>query len=265
VKNIDLEEVLTSNIKPAFLYELVVLLRKKNQVHDAFKALLVLENTQSAFRYKYHNQIEHQKAILFSHDKVKDWDKAIDILRKLYAGSKYHFENPEILTLMASNYKRKLLDNNEGKRRDKDSLDINDFLAPISIYRESYSNRTVDRYYDAINLAYLRKMLHYLEEGEEDILAYLKKLHTEAFKDVKINDEDWWEVATNVEFYALCGQPAIAISKLNDYLEFAKDIQPFELETTLRQLKIYLHFANEDESVRELYNALSENWKAIQQ
>ena len=154
-----------------FMLALTVLLRDKGQIEDALKVLEILLDSDTLYKMKHYNKIQHLKAILLSSDKIGDWNGAIEILNLLYFSAKYHLENPEILTLLASNYKRKALYDEKASLYPRNSSDINmDLLGRALVsYQESYSLKEQNKYYDAINIAYLKAILSELEEDIEEI------------------------------------------------------------------------------------------------
>jgi hypothetical protein len=54
-----------------------------------------------------------------------------------------------------------------------------------------------------------------------------------------------------------------AIAKLNEYLDFNTDLNRFDIETTIRQLELYVHFTD-DKKVKTFLNEIQENWEGVQ-
>jgi len=251
-----------------FMLALTELLRNKGQIEDALNTLEILLVSDTLYKVRHYNKIQHLKAILLSSDNIGDWNGAIEILNLLYFSAKYHLENPEILTLLASNYKRKALYDEKGGLYPRDSLDINmDLLGRALVsYQESYRLKEQDKYYDAINIAYLKAILSALEEDKEEIderseiMALHKELHNNGWK---INNDNWWEVSVEIEFFVLEGNVDYAIAKLNEYLDFNTDLNRFDIETTIRQLELYVHFTD-DKKVKTFLNEIQENWEGVQ-
>ena len=152
-----------------FMLALIELFRDKGQIEDALKVLEILLASDTLYKVRHYNKIQHLKAILLSSDKIGDWGGAIEILNLLYFSAKYHLENPEILTLLASNYKRKALYDKKGSLYPRGSSDINMNLLGRALvsYQESYSLKEQDKYYDAVNIAYLKAILSALEEDKK--------------------------------------------------------------------------------------------------
>jgi len=260
--NIDFEEL--NNKSLLFAFELIPLLIANNQVKDALKIIEYLQNYDSTFKLYYYNQLEHYKAIIYSHESIREWDEAIKVLRFLYSVSNYHLQNHEIITLMASNYKRKALtlttDNSWGKRED---IDIDLISNAIVLYNEAYHYKTNDKkYYDAINLAYLYKLLDVLDsEGTE--MQPIENLYKELTLKWIYNRNSWWEVSTIAEFFMLQGDIQQAIFEIEQYLE-QNEVKTFDIEATLRQIEMYLHFCD-DENAQKFYDFLKESWKFVKQ
>lgn len=239
---------------PDFMFALAYALKDNNQIHDALRIIDVLLQSDRVYKYKYHNQILHLKAILLSHDDMKKWDEAIDILRLLYGACAYHTKEPEIITLTASNYKRKALYNSEGGFRSSEEVDRELIGQSIALYREAYGLKdTSEKYYDAINIASLTMILSVLEETDiSEVKKECENLYSRLQRDGwKVDSENWWEVATQMEFLVLLGQLDEAKYLLDEYLEFGNIPKKFDTETVVRQFKLYAHFVKD--SVAQAY------------
>lgn len=252
---------------PDFMLALAGLLKDKSQILEALKVLEVLLSSDTLYKAKHYNEIQHLQAILLSSNKIGDWNGAIEILNLLYFSAKYHLENPEILTLLASNYKRKALYGEEGSLYPLDSSAINmDLLGRALVsYQESYNLREQDKYYDAINIAYLKGILSALEEDKEELgfRGEIKDFHQELRKNGwKVNNDNWWETSIEIEFLVLEGNVSSARAKLNEYLDLNKDLNTFDIETTIRQIELYVHFTD-DKKAETFLNEIQESWKEI--
>jgi len=254
---------------PSFMLALAELLKNNNQIEDALRVVETLLLSNTLYKAKHYNEIQHLKAILLSSDKIRDWDSAINILNLLYFSARYHLEDPEILTLIASNYKRKALYNERGKLNPSDSQYVDmDLLGKALVsYKEAYKLKEKEKYYDAINIAYLIGILNALEENEEEqdfkteVKALREVLHENGWR---VNEDNWWEVATEIEFLVLMGRVNDAMNKLNEYLTWnEKELKKFDIETTIRQMELYVHFTD-DEHVKEFLSEIKENWEAMQ-
>jgi len=254
----------------SFMLALVLVLKDNYQIEDALRVIEILLRSNTLFKAKNYNRIQHLKAILLSSDKIQDWDKALDILNILYFSAKYHLDDPEIVTLIASNYKRKALFNKNGQLNppDRQYVDMYFLGKALASYRESYKLKKKDKYYDAINIAYLLGILNALEEQndeEQDFKAEVKALYQELYDNGwRVNEDNWWEVTTDVEFLVLMGKEKKALSKFEEYLTWnEKTIKRFDMETTIRQIKLYVHFTD-DAHAKAFLNTIEENWEAIQ-
>lgn len=248
-----------------FSFELIPLLIENNQIEDALKIIDFLQNSNSTFVLYYYNQIEYYKAIIYSHSKVRKWDKAIEILRFLYSVSNYHLQKPEIITLMASNYKRKALTiDTDYAWCNKEDVDLDLISNAIVLYNEAYKYKTYDqKYYDAINLAYLYKILDSFDGITEIKNNYsIENLYNDLTLKWKYNRNDWWEVSTKAEFLTLLGNTEEAIFEIEHYLEQNK-VKEFDIETTLRQISMCIHFSN-DYCVQQFHTFLQELWENMQ-
>jgi len=239
-----------------FIYRLAHLLKDNEQVSDALYVLEVLERKIEPFIFYYRKEIQHLKAILLSHKDIQRWNDAIIQLRYLYADG-YHFKNPEILTLLASNYKRKALYHPNGTLNYKEQVDINLLQQANDLYEDAYELSEEDKYYPAINRAYLMLIIDAIEGNRErtKIEQEIGRIYTELVKNgFPSNSKDWWQITTQVEFLVLMKRDGEALDILENY---QGSITKFDIETTIRQLEIYSHFTNE-EIGRDLIGFLQE-------
>ena len=230
---------------PDFMFALAEHLKAKGQAKDALHVLDVLQASTHSFKYLHRKEILHLQAILLSEKTVQKWDEAIELLRYLYADS-YHLEVPEVVTLSASNHKRKALYHPNGVLNHVDYVDLDALGAALSLYYEAYALKTdEEKYYDAINIAYIERILDVLEsEGADDSTdATIKRLFNESYSSKKTDMSDWWEVTTQIEFYILLGDDTSAVEL---YETYEGTPTRFELSTTIRQLEIYTHFVDDD-------------------
>jgi len=262
-KNIEIDFEQLKDNSLLFSFELIPLLIANNQIEDALKVIDYLQNFDSTFKLYYYNQLEHYKAIIYSHATVRKWGKAIEILRFLYSISNYHLQNHEIITLMASNYKRKALTfDMDYSWCKKEDVDLDLISNAIVLYNEAYSYKTNDKkYYDAINLAYLYKLLDTFDNEDKEDSNSIENLYKELTLKWTYNRNSWWEVSTNAEFLMLQGNINQAIFEIENYLE-QNEAKAFDIETTLRQVEMYLHFCD-DKNAQKFYDFLEESWKFI--
>ncbi len=261
--SLELSSIELENKSPIFLFELSKLFKDKNKIAEALEIIGILQSGNSTFRYTFHNEIEHFKAVLLSHDQMQRWDEAIDILRLLYSASRYHFVEPEIITLMASNYKRKALSKSNGDGwRDSDDVDVDLLATAFSLYGDAYKLKSKEsRYYDAVNMTYLINIINTIEPSEDESLT-ASNLHSELTTEWRVDDESWWEVSSDAEMLMMSGKVDVSISKLNDFFEFNQDIDNFEIETTLRQLEMYLHCVD-DANAKTFTKHLRKSWSYL--
>ena len=252
-----------------FLFELAKLLKDRNQAMEAFTPLSIIEKRKDAFYYHFYPQISHLKAILCSHEKIGKWDEAIDELYFLYKVVGYHRNEPEILTLLASNLKRKAIFADSAKPLPKESVDKEMLEKALDLYKEAYAQS--ESWYDKLNEYYLTRILESIEKDDvEEDLEYVSisrpKDQDLTMEQKKNSDRNWWETVGELEFMMLTRKedsrgridPAkfywLAESSLEMYLE-KNEISPFELSTTQRQLEIYRHYVD-DEFAKKLLEIL---------
>ena len=261
----DLEdEVDLTEKTPEYLFAYAQKLKKDKKIAEALDVLEKIEEHDSSYKFTHYNQIEHLKAILFSHDKLKDWDRATTILKRLYSSAKYHLEEPEIITLIASNYKRKALyDKDKKTLLPINKVDMDLLVNAITLYQEAYALKdSNEKYYDAVNDAYLHNIIDAIEP-EESSLKEIEELYAKLSRVWKIDKESWWHVSSNAEFLMLLGKIDLAILEINDFLELhIKKIDSFEMDATLRQLEIYIHFTQDKNAIKYAKN-LKESWNFL--
>lgn len=228
----------------SFIFSLATLLKNHEQVTDALYVLDSLEKKVEPFVFYHRKKIQHLKAILLSHRSIQKWDEAIVVLRYLYADG-YHFEKPEILTLLASNYKRKALYHPNGTLNYKEQVNIDLLQQANDLYEDAYDISKEDRYYHAINRAYMLLIIDAIE-GNKEKKKYQREIST-LYNELLVNGfpsnkKDWWQVSTQIEFLLLMQKENEAFDTWESY---EGTPQIFEVETTIRQLEIYTHFTEE--------------------
>jgi len=243
-----------------FMFALAKRLTDKNNIQEALSVLEWINNRDDSFKYTSGNKLKHQKAILLSHNSIKDWDGAIDILRSLYHSCNYHLEEPEILTLLASNYKRKALDGS----KNKDEVDMNLLTSALCLYEDSYNLKPNNKkHYDAINMAYLYNIVDAIESEYAD-KTEIEILYKKLSEIWEVDTTQWWDVCTNAEFLMLLGEVDLAIEKMDEFFKFyGKTINPFAIEDVLfRQLRLYIKFTD-DEGAKRFLGYLVGEWKKL--
>jgi hypothetical protein len=78
----------------------------------------------------------------------------------------------------------------------------------------------------------------------------------------RVKNSKWWEIISNAEFLMLLGKTDIAILKVNEFLEFEEITSTFDMTTTLRQLKLYIHFT-QDRNAIKFYEYLKTSWEIL--
>jgi len=232
-------------------------LKKKENIHDALKVIEKLLKYKSYYVYNRYNEILLFKAVLLSHNKVRQFDEAIDILKLLYSAMKYHLENPEVLTLLGSNYKRKAFYDEEGNLRTKDDIDMGYIRLSLQNYEQALKIRSVERYYDAINIAYLKKILFNIDKNEVEELRKAEANWTP-------NETNWWEMATHAEFFMLSGDFKNAKLIITTFLE-KETTDPCDISSTLRQIQLYQQAAPEDKIAQKFHAYIVECLTHIKQ
>jgi len=259
----EVEKLLSRGMEQAsssFMFALAKRLKAENRINEALMVLLWIDEQESIFRYQYENQLRHFKAVLLSHDSIQDWDGAIHILRSLYYSRHYHLESPEILTLLASNYKRKALY--------RSPIDKELLTSALCLYEEAYQLKPDnEKYYDAINLAYLYNITDAIEvehANKEEIEALYRKLSAVW----RIDRSNWWEVSSQAEFLMLLGKTEMAILMMDDFMESHQAdpktyrLEPFGIDALFRQLRLYIQLTD-DHHAKQFLEHLEESWAIV--
>jgi tetratricopeptide (TPR) repeat protein len=255
----EIDSLLKSRLKEesvVFMFEFAQKLKNEKRISEALEVLNWIDDRNSTFKYTHENRLRHFKAILLSHNSIRDYDGAIHILRSLYHGSHYHLQEPEILTLLASNYKRKALNINS-----KDKIDMELITSALCLYEDAYRLKPDNaKYYDAINLAYLYNIVDTIEI-EYANKQEIESLYKELLRIWRIDKTNWWEVCSEAEMLMLLGRVDLAILKIGDFLENYQ-VKPFEIDATTRQIKFYIYFTG-DKNAQRFLDYLEESFRYI--
>jgi hypothetical protein len=148
----------------------------------------------------------------------------------------------------------------------KEEIDMDFLTSALCLYEDAMRLKPDNqKFYDAINLAYLYKIVdsiefEYADKLELNILAKI-------VSDIK-NREDWWEVSSKAEFLMLFGKMDDALFFINNFLEShvlnpsLYKVDDFKMSVLFRQLKLYIQFTDDIDAKRFL-GEIEESWKAI--
>lgn len=201
----------------------------------------------------------HLKAILLSTNDLKRWDEAIAILSRLYYSCDYHVKEPEVITLLASNFKRKAMFDERGELRDRYDEEV--LKKAIDIYHDAYVFIDRDRWYNAINLAYLLLLQAKNHEEFEKAQEEIKKMYRETGVCLNIDnskelgENDVWRCIACVEFSLLMGD----LFDAERYWKRCPSALSADQRAVLkRQMELFLHFFDENISpkAKELKNGI---------
>ena len=238
------------NKNVSFMFDVAKKLKSLKRIKEALDVLDWMNEKESMFNYKHEDEINHFKAILLSDNSMNDFDGAIRILRSLYYSRAYHLKEVEVLTLLASNYKRKALQN-------RDEIDMDLISSALSLYDDAYAlNPDNAKYYEAINMAYLYNIVDSIETEYADTRE-IKAVYEELQKIWRIDENSWWEVCSNAEFLMLLGRVDEAILKLTYFCK-RHEVTAFELNTSIRQVELYIYITN-DENAKKFLVFLESN------
>jgi len=253
-----------------YLFAYAGLLKAKNQAYEALMVLDVIAQRKDTFYYYFAAPVAHLKAVLLSHKSIGRWNDAIAELQFLYKVLHYHVKEPEVLTLLASNLKRKATYGNNNKPLTKEDVDAELLERALTVYREAYriklnlhkQGKESEFYYDAVNIAYLEKILEAIGRDKQDEADQgVEKLVEEVLAMWKPDPDNWWEVISRIELLMLIGDMSRADSELESYVH-TQAIEPFEVTTTRRQLEQYIAYTD-DAHAKTLDSWLAEIEKAV--
>lgn len=258
--NIAAKEIHLEERSPHFLFLLAKLYKNKNQPRECINTLEYLNNLNTNYKRTKENYLKINKIIAecHSHKDVNDWDKAIDILLHLY--ELYEYQEPEIMTLLGANHKRKaLFDSNTNQWCDKKDIDFNTLYYSIRMYENALENKKEEQYYEAINLMYYGNIFKEIEDelfihediDDDEIEEKTFDNALEILKTYEFNENISWEIFTKAEYHIFIGEVDYAINLLEDF--FSKEsTQPFEFTTLTRQLEMYTHFVKDKNFIKVL-------------
>ena len=257
-------------------YQNVLFYRKNNQYKKALETLDMILESDDMYVYKCYKKFLHQKAILLSTNEIRKFKEALKILKHLHYSMDYAQKEPEIITLMASNYKRLALMDIDGNYKQKlNEQDLENIDLAIEFYKISYKYREElnkkDRFYDLLNILYLIKILTYLQYedfNKEDFLSKYGKIN---LKDYTVDSQNWWEVIGLIEYNILLCETTkekieFELSKFFD--ENRNNMNSDFIKITLRQIRMYLSIVKNVDKAKndcsiELFEFLVEYLESI--
>jgi len=251
---LDLNDFISDNSSSVYLYEVAKLLKDFNYTNKALDIINNLLNKQDPFKYYFYNQLLHFKAILLSAENLNRFDEAIDILKLLYGVLKYHLQEPEVLTLLGSNYKRKAFYKDKKLKKDIKKKDINYIVNSIYFYNEALKLNK-DKYYNFLNILYLEKILTY--HNNEDIDEFIHKKSndlSDILNSWKPQRNNWWEMISYVEINILLKKDLLA----DEYFDQLPKPTKFQYNTSRRQMEIYNNFCPDDTLFNSFFYAYNE-------
>jgi hypothetical protein len=255
-KKIDISKLDLEKEGMKFRLFLAQMLYEKRQLKEGFEVLESIEDSESEFSIKNENEVDFIKALIF--DKLGKRTKAKIIFKKL-SNRGYNVYNPEVDFLIGSQIKREAFYGKDGKEL-LEELDVKTLNIALTYYMKYFSEITKmgekskkysERYYYAINVAYLFEMLNRIEdENRESASAIFRKIGW------RYNPDCFWETMTQAEFLVLQNRVEEAEKVFEDYAK-RKNIDEGSLQSSLDQLKAFAHFT-EDESAIEFLEFLKE-------
>ena len=253
------KDILIGNIKAQLIsdpqsatdfYKTALWYRHQGDYQTALEFIDKALESDDLFAFLKYKELLHEKAILLSTDQVRKFKEALRLLNLLHYGFKYSKQNPEVVTLMGSNYKRLALIDEKGNY--KSSLcdqDIDNLIRAMEYYSIAYSyrkeNNSRERLYDLLNILYLRKIVDYSNGETFCRVTFEKKYEKIDFERYKktLDYTNWWEVISYIEFKILMCEKISRDEiegEIESILSIGGDINADQITITLRQVKLYL-------------------------
>jgi hypothetical protein len=118
----------------------------------------------------------------------------------------------------------------------------------LTLYDDGYEIKdSQERYYDAINWAYLRNIASVIESNRLDT-PKVKERFEELKKAWRVDEKNWWEVISYAEFSMLVGDITFAKNYVDNFLE-RHPVDPDEIKATMRQIKLYIYFTQDKNAI----------------
>jgi hypothetical protein len=241
----DLPEYDLTNISVALLIEFAQYLLDISLPQEAIYVLSFTSDKEEAILDDdIFIQINKIRAISLSDDQMKKFEEAKNILLEIVM--RYQCKNKdedqiEIMRLLAANYKRLALYDENGKLFSKQNINKDYLLKSLERY-EALCETNPNDFYASINLAYLYKMFF---ARDTDKIDKLKTLLQTIKSNWNPDFDNWWGLVSQIEFLILEGRHHQASEMTNRIEDLSKSPSISDINSTIRQLDIYLHFTND--------------------
>lgn len=202
---------------------------------------------------------------------LKKDNESIEILEELLAEQekqpdKFSLKSySETLNLLGASYKRYAFDtvNKLTESDGRTGLMIEKLSEAREVYKKASLRAFDDKYYPAINISYLESIIGKLENKDNDkILDLLEDI----WEDVDFEINDYWSWITDIEKNIIFQNYRRAKEKIqNIEIEIdMKDVNKFNIDSTVRQLELYSEFCDEEDQkelseICDLLNNLKES------
>ena len=222
----------TENSSGAFLVQLAGLSKKFGMYREAIECINNLEsffielNGVQIYPYRFNQEILKLKANCLS--RIGEYGEAGDIVYGLW---QLGLKDSDTLAMLAAQYKRRALINDEGKEN-QEEVNFDLLQRAKDLYLEAF-RRNIDDYYPAINAAYLYRLLGGIEE-ENGIKLARYVLDSWA----KREGENWWMDSSLAEAELLQDSFSESYQRFERALGLHRP-DSFERSAVIEQINIY--------------------------
>jgi hypothetical protein len=185
---------------------------------------------------------------------LKEDGEAIEILEELLKNQekepdRFSMESyAETLNLLGASYKRYAFDivNKLTESDGKEKLMLDNLKKARKVYKKSLNLPFGNKYYPAINISYLEVIIGEREQQDKDkILDLLDEL----WKDIDFEINDYWSWITDIEINIVFQNYQRAKEKIQNIegeIDL-KDVNKFNIVSTVRQLELYSKFCDKED------------------
>lgn len=209
----------------------------RNLMEESYKIIEILSHEKE---FHINQEFLQLKAkVLSSMNRDKD---AIVILNELIESAKPNIDI-ETNNLLAASIKRDAFNEYIG--------DDEELAKRLSLAKDIYFSvyKLNNDYYPALNYMYLRTMLSYIHNNNQENIQKMRNEFSEIWSGINLRINDWWSYISNVEYLILLGRYQEAISELDAHFSTIEDfeISDFNIASTVRQLELYSKFCDDSE------------------
>jgi len=200
--------------------------------------------------YPLRHDVDRLKTLANCLSKQGKYEEATNIMYDLWQSGK---QDSDTLCMLAAQYKRKALFDQENKIQSREQMDRPLLERSYKLYLEAF-RRDLDSYYAAINAAYNGVILSGAVKEAGKLAKYIKIVW------MKDQGQNWWKDATLAEAEMLEGGYRKSLQWFQKALQ-AHNPPSFERASTATQIEIFqtagLHSPEDKEEIQKIIDLLS--------